>query len=323
MQPSEPAGGDLTAKTKTTVIKYPYIKLLSNYKLTLEGQIQRAAISPNGRFALIPNKNNDYLYFITLIGRNPRLEDFRIPTGTAPADVVVSNNARRAYVANETDRTISIIRLDWDGSDIIATIPVDYSPTSLTISRDDKYLYVLSKSENMLMVLKLDDSDTQIVNNIKVGSWPVAIKVNDEAKLALVVNQGSNNISKIDISIPEGSLSSSNIPIRTYPCDVAINKNGTLAISTNLISDTLSLFDPTQSLIDSTFTISDMYRPAGIVTDITNGIAMLLNSEADRIKFYDLNTSNTSNLVKIRHEVGSSAMIIKGLFAIARAIATL
>lgn len=289
-------------KTSENFITRNYLKVPFSTTLELAGNPQKPAISPRGDFILVPAKEFDQLYYITMIKDTPTLQTFNIATGKGPIDVVISNNSHRAYVANELDNSISIIRLDGGESEIVTNIDLGGKPRSIALSPDNKYLYVLNYEQNSLIVIKLDEENSSIVNIIKVGIGPVAIKLSDTGKMAYVVNQGDNTITQIDFTSPEGSIFQEAINVGTYPTDLAINKDDTLVMATNGFSNSISLFNPVEVPSIVFGSINNFAKPFGIVSDSKEAFAVAIGYYTGQIDFYDLQQSSSGQVTALEHD---------------------
>lgn len=302
------AGGADTGASKTAnakkapVLTYNYFKLSNIFGIKLEGNPQKPATSPQGDFILVPAKDLDSLYYISITKKNPVLKDFTINTGKSPVAVVFSKNGKVAYVANEGDNTVSIIRLKDTDSEIVANIPLNAPPTALAISKDNKYLYITTKQDNRLNVVKLDDLDSKVINSTQVGKWPNSIKLSSDNEKAYIVNRGENTISEVDISYPTGNLQVKEIPVGTYPIDISLSKAGDAAIITNLIDNSVSMVDPLENPPSEFNVVPNLSRPMATVSDRNNEYAVVLNSDGGRLDFYDLKYSSQKNISPMKHD---------------------
>lgn len=288
-------------ETKQPVLTYPYVTLGKIYSLELPGNPRKPAISPRGNYILVPAKDLDYLYYISISNKTPRLEKYTIPTGKSPVDVVIDGKGRRAYVANEDDDSITILRPDEKTTENIATIKVGSHPCALAISKNNQYLYVLNRGENTVAVVELDDEDSKVINKINVGHWPYAIKINNFANKAFVVNRGQNTVNEIDLTNPEGILQKDPVTVGLLPTDIALSKSGDVALVTNALDDSISLFSPLDFQSTEFNKLKGLSRPFAAVTDPVEEIAFVANSEGDRLNFYDLKYSSQKNITEAKH----------------------
>lgn len=283
-------------------LTYKYLNLVNLSTIELKGTPQKAAISPRGNFILVPATDFNNLYYISINKGKAKLDRFTIPTGEGPTDVVISNNARRAYVTNEMDNTVSVISLDNENSSTIATINSGMAPYTLTLSSDNRYLYVVNRGENTVSVIDLSKDDYPIINKLNVGNWPNSIKISNNGKMAYVVNRGDNTVTSIDLTVPQGKVLKKQIAVGTFPIDIALNKSGDLALVTNALDNNVSLFNPLEDPSIVFGSINGYSRPFGIVSDPKEEIAMAVNSNVASIDFLDLKDSSRRRITDLRHD---------------------
>lgn len=298
------AGGVVsTSNAKDNYISTYSISLVNNSKLELAGNPQKPAISSYGDFILVPAKDFNLLYYIKIINKEPVLEDFTIPTGKSPTDVVISKYNTRAYVVNKLGNSISIIDLRDSEPSSIAEINVGLAPSSLALGKNDQYLYVANDEDNTVTVIKLDDKDSQIVNTIKVGIGPNSIKISDDGNAAYVVNRGDNTVTEIDLTNPEGVIAKDAIQVGTYPSDISISNGNNLALVTNTLDNNVSLFDPMASLSITLGKIQDISKPFGITKSTKNEFVVIPSFYTGGIKFYSLKKAAQQQVNRITHDI--------------------
>ncbi|MEW5820789.1 MAG: YncE family protein [Cyanobacteriota bacterium] len=284
---------DLSSKSNDNVRIVNHFRLLNQATVELAGNIQKPGITPKGDTILVPAKDLDQLYYITMVQDTPVLNKFTIPTGKGPVDVVISKNGKRAYVANETGKSISIIRLEEEDSSRVTDIAIDGSPCRLALGKDGKYLYVLTKdAEDNVVVIKLGDENSELVNLIPVGEGPHSLKISENGNMAYVVNRGDNTITEIDLTSPEGTIFKDKIDVGVYPTDIAVNKEGNIALVTNALSNNVSLYDPNENPITIFGTIGNLAKPFGIAYDPIGNFAVAMSYYNGKLEFYDLQNAS-------------------------------
>jgi len=82
-----------------------------------------------------------------------------IAVGGNPLRIVLSPDGSRAYVANLTGPSISVV--DLAGRRVAATFPVPAQPTGLAVAPDGRTLYVASQTEGQLTALDADSGATR------------------------------------------------------------------------------------------------------------------------------------------------------------------
>jgi YVTN family beta-propeller protein len=288
------------SKKVDTVVSY--VQVLTNNDLKLTERPAKSVISPRGDFILVPSIDNNFLYYINTWNNSPKLENFTIPTGQKPVAVAISSNSKYAYIANEGDNTISVVRLEEEDSNIVNTITTGEKPSSIAISPDDRYLYVTNKGDDTLSIIKTSYDDCKIVNIIPVGNFPYSIKLSKTGETGYIVNQGSNDVSIIDLFDPENAQFKGSIPVGVYPSDLAISNNQDISIVSNTIENTLSVFNPLSDFPVSFGTISNVSKPAGIASDNKGNFAAVVNAGSGTLNLYSFRYAEDQSIIKLDHD---------------------
>lgn len=297
------AGAVVNDNTATVTYVSTYsLSLKKNGELELAGNPQKPAISPGGDFILVPAKDFNLLYYIKIINNKPILQDFTIPTGQNPTDVVISKHGTKAYIANKMSNSVSIIDFEEDQSETIAEIAVGISPSSLALSSNNQYLYVANEVDNTVNVIKLDDKDSKIVNTINVGIGPNSIKLSNNGTYAYVVNRGDNTVTEIDLTNPEGTVIKKAIQVGTYPSDIIISNDNSLALVTNTFDNNVSLFDPMSSISVTLGTIQNISKPFGITKSTKDQFVVIPSFYTGSLNFYSLKNAAQQEVNSLKHD---------------------
>jgi YVTN family beta-propeller protein len=98
----------------------------------------------------------------------------QIPVGSKPVALVENLSQGQAYVANQGDKTISVI--DISSHTVIQTISVDTPPVALKLSPDGKHLYVFGPNNQGPILINLsglkvtpqnENNTQQIINKAR------------------------------------------------------------------------------------------------------------------------------------------------------------
>jgi YVTN family beta-propeller protein len=81
---------------------------------------------------------------------------FTVPVGKNPASVTVLYDGSRAYTANQTDQTVSVVNLS--SHTVVNTLPVTGHPRNVASTQNSSYgkVYVASPDSNVLTILRTD-----------------------------------------------------------------------------------------------------------------------------------------------------------------------
>ena len=202
-----------------------------------------------------------------------------INTGGSPTDIVISPDGKRAYVANLSGNTVTVIDVDPASptyNQVIDTNPalagvqgitVGSTPHTLAITPDGKRLYVTHYTAgNYVSVVDLDPTSTNYqklidtdpvtngVQNIPVGTNPAGIAINQSGTRAYVANSNGASVSVIDIDPTSGTynqvidadLSSGGIDtiaVPNGPFKVAVSPDGKRIYVSNITDSSVSVID--------------------------------------------------------------------------------
>lgn len=119
-----------------------------------------------------------------------------IRVGSGPHGVAIDATARRAYVANYNDATVSAINLDTQL--VEKTITVGSQPQSLAVDPGTGILLVGCDGESEVQLFKTDGYER--VGVVRVGSGLIRLAAGSDAQVAYAVAQGSTSMSIISLT---------------------------------------------------------------------------------------------------------------------------
>lgn len=126
----------------------------------------------------------------------------QVAVGAGPSGVAVKGT--RAYVANKTAKTVSVI--DTATGAVVATIGVSGSPAGIAVSSKADRAYVAMGGTNSVAVIDtatnkvidVNPATASVVDAIKVGTGPESIVVSPDGKRVYVANSTATTVSVID-----------------------------------------------------------------------------------------------------------------------------
>lgn len=222
-----------------------------------------------------------------------------IPVGSFPSGVAFTADGSEALVINESDNTISVIRVvDNTVTDTLSgglslpdNVSITPNMTKAYVSNFDTNITAVDLATNLLtnipisptgepiltailnnstraytldildgVVYVIDVPTDTIIDTITVGAGPVAISITPDQTKAYVVNFNDNNISVIDLTT---DLVTTTIPVGLGPESIAITPDGTLAFSTNSTDATISVIDVATDTVINTINVGS--DPGGII----------------------------------------------------------
>ena len=109
-----------------------------------------------------------------------------IGVGHYPWDLAISPDARRAYVANSLDDSVSVISCTTDL--VTARIPVGARPCRIAVCAQGDRAFVVNSADSSLTVI--DAASARVSETVKVGHTPFDVAVSADGRRAFVQHRG-------------------------------------------------------------------------------------------------------------------------------------
>jgi gliding motility-associated-like protein len=209
------------------------------------------AASPDGAFVYVTNQLRGE---IIVINTTTNTVSDRITVGNRPSGIVISQDGKKAYTANNGSNDVSIIDL---ATRYVTKINVGISPEGIALSPDGKTLYVANKASDNVSVINTDEN--KLVVNIPVGLTPQGLVVSPDGSRVYVTNYNSKSVSVINAITNTAILPA--IPVDINPHGIAINPDGTKLYVGNTGSGTVSVINIATNVITK---ITVGGRPEGV-----------------------------------------------------------
>jgi len=193
-----------------------------------------AAFLPFSSQALVANKNDDSLSFITPLLQGSTVAIVTLPAGSAPV-YLAGTQFGFMFVANSGTNSVGVITIS--GFALQSSIPVGRTPVALLQTTDGTVLYSVNKGDGTVSAITALNSS--VAATIPVGSSPVAAAINSDGKTLYVVNQGSGTVSAIDTA----SNSVVTVPSGASPNSLIFDSSRRRLYVANTGSNTISVFD--------------------------------------------------------------------------------
>ncbi len=188
-----------------------------------------------------------------------------VPVGSFPGGVAVNPAGTLAYVANQGDGTVSVIRTS-DNTVVGGPLPVGVQPWGVAVSADNSLVYVGLGNGGVAVIDVNNSNNVSVIPGVGgllngivvVGS---RVFVSDATAGQVVVIQGTSVVARIDVGSPPNSL----------PMGLVANLTGTRVYVVDLFLDPISLTTVLEvSAIDTT---SNPMRVAQTITIDPNTMA--------------------------------------------------
>ena len=141
----------------------------------------------------------------------------RVPTGQKGSHmVVVTPDARRAYVANM--KSASVTEIDLPGARKLRDIPVGSEPEGIAVTPDGRTLWVADRGGNAVHILALPSG--RETAKLPTGTTPIRVAMTPDGRQAVVSNFGDGSLSVFDVAtrkllrtIPVGGATAAQVTI--------------------------------------------------------------------------------------------------------------
>ena len=199
-----------------------------------------------------------------------------ITVGSAPIAVAVNPAGTRAYVANKTAGTVSVI--DTATNTVLTTVKVGTTPSDIVVSPDGTRVFVTNAGSGT--VSKIDPTTNKVTVTIKVGHTPSSIAISPDGKTAYVTNKSDGTVSVITLSWNGVKTITG---VGTSPTDVIVSPDNTKAYVSTL-AGTVSVINTATNTITDHLTVG---APANSVALSADGATLFVAATNDTVTAID------------------------------------
>ena len=168
--------------------------------------------------------------------------------------VVLSPDAKRAYVANIGSSSVTMIDLTSDRA--VWTTPLPDGPEGMDVSPDGSELWIASRKANRITVVGAQKLDT--LATVKASEFPIRVKFTPDGSRVLVTLARSSELKifdaksrkeiktiklKVERSIKTGSRQAEGYESSTVPIGLVISPDGKTAFVANTGYDVVTMID--------------------------------------------------------------------------------
>lgn len=182
------------------------------------------ATDPENNFVLAVDLGTDKVMSYRLdtsestLTPNEPIVAFTPKAGAGPRHLVFHPNSYYAYLLNELNSTVDVLRYDsekgvFSGIQTIPTIPADYKENNQTaavkVSADGKFLYASNRGHNSIVVYAIDENTGKLAlveHESTGGDWPRDFAIDLTGNILLAANERSNNIVSFKVDKATGKL---------------------------------------------------------------------------------------------------------------------
>jgi YVTN family beta-propeller protein len=226
------------------------------------------------------------------------LQNSGIPVGNKPVAMVETPDARKLYVANQIDGTVSVITTaDMKN---IATLAVGSNPVWMLLRNDGARLYVVNQSSSTVTVI--DTSADTVINTLAVGASPVHAFFDNRLQRLWVVNGAANTVSVFAADTDTLPLLAT-IPVGASPVAVTVLADGSRAYVVNSASNNVSIISSLNFSITKTVPVG--LSPSWIASSSDSSKVFTTNRTSNSVSI--LRTSDDSIVTTL--PTGSSSPV--------------
>jgi YVTN family beta-propeller protein len=225
-------------------------------KIPVAAGTDRAAFTPDGRFAYVTNFADAGTISVVDVAGNKVTATFGAPA--KPNGLAISPDGRRLYVASSTPGVLTVF--DTAGNKVTATIPLRKNPDGVALTPDGRHAYVTNYGSDSVSVI--DTASNKVTATVPVGNQPVKVAISPDGGRAYVTNRASGTVSVLDTG---SNKVTATVPVNQNPSGVALTPDGRHAYVTNTGSGTVSVLDTATASVTATLPVGG----APIDVDIT------------------------------------------------------
>jgi YVTN family beta-propeller protein len=162
------------------------------------GQSYGVAVSPNGQRVYVTMSGTGQL---AVVNANTTNDTYTFgPTvnvGSTPSAIALNADGSRAYVANYSSNTVSILNTSTATPAILSTVAVGANPFGIVATADGSRVYVANSGGNTVSLINTT-TPTPTVSSISVGPNPFGLAMSPDQSLIYAAN-ANDTVSMIDI----------------------------------------------------------------------------------------------------------------------------
>lgn len=222
-----------------------------------------------------------------------------VNTGSSPVTATITAtpiNAAFAYVANESDGTISVINTVTNL--VVNTLTVGPQPIGEAVNADGTRAYIVNNnagnSSGTVSVINTANNNT--IATITVGSSPDGISVSPDGSHVYVANQTSGTVSVIDAATNKVTAT---ITVGLNPYGISAGTDGSNVYVTNSVSNTVSVINTATNTVTATIPVGTY--PVGVSVSPDGSSVYVTNQKSNNVSVI----STTSSTVIAAIAVGT------------------
>jgi len=202
----------------------------------------RIAVSPDGTKAVSVNGLSEN---ISIIDLQTYTVDTIINMGENCWEVAITHDSQWAILGGYDMNSIKIVNLQT--FEYVKSVTTGQRPMMIQISQDDNYAYVGNLKSNSVSIVELNGANSQLITTIPTGvigvSWAAfgvrsGVALDPAGQYLLVAASFDDKVQVIDVAQQQIVAE---LPVGSFPLQIAFNETGNYAAVTNMNSNNFSL----------------------------------------------------------------------------------
>jgi YVTN family beta-propeller protein len=213
--------------------------------------------------------------------------------------ISVSEDGKRAYVANSGSNNLSVI--DTDARKVLTTIPVGANPAKAAVSPDGKSVVVSLRGEDAVAVL--DTARAQVRNRIAIPgcSQPDATTILPDSGKAFVACSGGSQVAAVLLKKADAKQDDDRLlallNVGKTPVHLALKPDGGEIFVSNADSGTFSEIATQANEVGGSYLVGE--RPTRGTVAADNATLYVSNSGSNTVAIYDITVSKLLAVIHV------------------------
>jgi len=176
-------------------------------------------LGPENRFAYVPDLGTDQVH-VYAVERDEaslsRVDALDLAPGAGPRHLSFAPDGDRAYLINELDSTVTVLRRKSDGTlterATVSTLPPEFAGDNKTaeiaVHPSGKFVYGSNRGLDTVVTFAVDGETIERVDQTPTGGeWPRHFAIAPDGERLFAENRHTNDIVAFDIDAETGALS--------------------------------------------------------------------------------------------------------------------
>lgn len=208
-----------------------------------ESHLAHVAVTPDSKTAYVTSQEKGEIYKINTTSYTIE-NKITIGADSGPHGLRISPDGTKAFIALVNGKALAVLDMR---SDTVKKYPVNSGVVQTAVTPDGKYAFASLYSTKQIMRFDISSEKIITIDLPAEAKGPVQIYPTPDSRFLYVADQGyyfdqptSTLVYRVDI---EKSSIDQTIPAGAAPHGIVVDKNGTFAYLTNLLSNDVSVID--------------------------------------------------------------------------------